>query len=112
MSDRQANDKKEKDWKDALLKSSLPLEQLVSETLESNGFTIGGEYSYVRPNEHNARTEFSIDLHTDDTVMRKSEKVEIEARLNLLVECKYCSPGVKWIFSPYAKKITGPLSVL
>ena len=37
MSEKQNNDKR---WKDELLKSSLPLEQLVSEKLEQNGLHI------------------------------------------------------------------------
>jgi hypothetical protein len=94
-------------WKENLLKSSLPLEQLVAEQLERSGFHVAGEFPYVRPNEQGIKTEFSIDLHTIKANGRLQETEgihEVVGRnsvLNLLIECKYTHPSVQWIFSPY-----------
>src|SRR5229473_4520754 len=86
-------------WKENLLKSSLPLEQLVAEELEKNTFYIAGEYSYTRKNEHEINTEFSIDLlsHKSNLV----EKSQFGDILNILIECKYTYPTTKWVFSPH-----------
>ncbi len=95
MSENQEGDNR---WKDNLLKSSLPLEQLVSEKLENKNLYIAGEYSYIKPNEQDINTEFSIDLHAYETI-----KNTYTTRLNLLIECKYNYPGIKWVFSPHVQ---------
>ena len=99
MSQQKSNNDR---WKDYLLKSSLPLEQIVSEKLEQNGWHIWGEYSYFRPNEQNIDTEFSIDL----SAAKSLEPIEsdIDSNLNLLIECKYNYPGTKWVFSSPPKE--------
>ncbi|MHB8598858.1 MAG: hypothetical protein ACYDER_18820 [Ktedonobacteraceae bacterium] len=96
MNEKQDNDKK---WKDSLLKSSLPLEQLVAEKLVGQYFWIAGEYPYIRPNEQSISTEFSIDLHAYNFI-NGGEDSDTSAILNFLVECKYSYPGIRWIFSP------------
>jgi hypothetical protein len=116
MSDNQAANKKEKDWKEYLLKSSLPLEQIVSKKLENKQMGIVGEYPYIRPNEQGIHTEFSIDLHAVKFLGTQLQSVPIDlkkytARLNLLIECKYNHPGVRWIFSPYPPNFEMPLTV-
>lgn len=88
-------------WKDYLLRSSLPLEQIVAEKLERSAFHVGGEYPYTRLNEHGVETEFSIDLHAFDIIEPSREQT---LSLNVLVECKYTYPGTKWIFSPHPEK--------
>jgi hypothetical protein len=101
MNEKQDNNKK---LKDLLLKSSLPLEQLVIEKLTSQRFWVAGVYPYIRPNEQNISTEFSVDLHAY-TFIDNRENSSTSATLNFLIECKYSYQGTKWIFSPNASSI-------
>ena len=55
-------DGRKRSWKDALLKTSLPLEHMIAEKLDRRGFEVCGEYSYVRTNAQGVSTEFSADL--------------------------------------------------
>lgn len=48
-----------KKWKDALLRSSLPLEHIIAQKLSKIGIYVSGEYTYLRPNEDGINTEFS-----------------------------------------------------
>ena len=87
-------------WKDQLLKTSLPLELRVAELLGEMGFWVGGEYTYLRQNQEGADTEFSVDVH----VVQELEVSEDRwGSWEVLVECKYSSPGCKWIFLPFPK---------
>jgi hypothetical protein len=97
MSDKSSGDSK---WKDHLLRSSLPLEQLVAEAMERHGLYVAGEYPYTRPNELELDREFSVDLHAFELLPRRSRSEGSWGALNLLVECKYSYPGVQWIFTP------------
>jgi hypothetical protein len=100
-------------WKDALLKTSLPLEFLVAEKLDSKQFSVSGEYSFVRKNEQNLDTEFSVDLRASNYLMKRKD--DYWGDLNLLVECKYNYPGVKWVFAPHPSNstiVTGVINVL
>ena len=91
-----------KKWKDSLLKSSLPLELLVSEIMYKCGISLSGEYSYIRQNEIGQDKEFSI----DQKGLKIFEKDETNLfTLNFLIECKYNYPGVKWIFSPFIDEL-------
>jgi len=97
-------------WKDALLKTSLPLEHIVAERLGKKGFDIWGEFSFIRENEQGVETEFSVDLRAVDFI--RKGKIHW-AGLNLLIECKYNYPGVRWVFAPHpesATVITGVIS--
>lgn len=85
-------------WKDLLLKSSLPLEHVVAATLARLQWYVEGQYTYARTNEAGLSTDFSVDLHA---CKHYSSKTHSLARLDLLVECKYASPGVRWLFLPY-----------
>lgn len=49
-------------WKNALLKSSLPLEYIIANRLNKLGVYIAGEFSYLRTNENGIKTEFSTDI--------------------------------------------------
>ncbi len=105
----EAKDKIRK-WKDALLKTSLPLELLVAEILHRNEIYVSGEYDYLRANEHGESAEFSVDLSAF-RIFESNQKISLA--LNFLIECKYNYPGVKWIFAPYANDeavVTGILS--
>lgn len=96
MNDKKSNDNR---WKEFLLKSSLPLEQLVSEKLELQGLYVVGEYPYTRYNEQNMQTEFSVDLHAFK-FLGLENTAGSWGTLEFLIECKYNHPGVKWIFLP------------
>jgi hypothetical protein len=96
--------KKDTTWKDALLRTSLPLEYLVADKLSNLKFGIQGEYHYLRPNEQGIQTEFSIDIWASSHLIKKN--LGIWASLNYLIECKYCHPGVKWLFAPHTKTDT------
>jgi len=98
------NKRANKKWKDALLKTSLPLEYLVTEQLSDLRFGIQGEYHYLRPNEQGIPTEFSIDIWAVTELFKKNRV--IWAGLNYLIECKYCHPGIKWLFAPHTKSDT------
>lgn len=89
-------------WKDHLLKSSLPLEQIVAEKLSLCGLHISGEFPYLRNNEHNNPSEFSVDLRAS-TLNKLREDIDIWSTLEILIECKYSSPSVDWIFARYPK---------
>lgn len=91
-------------WKDALLKSSLPLEHLIAQKLLRQKFMVWGEYSYVRQNEENLDTEFSIDVRATQVFQKRKE---FWSELNLLVECKYSHPNVKWVFAPHPDEFAG-----
>src|SRR6266567_3230633 len=87
-----------KKWKDGLLRSSLPLEQLVAEVFVDRKFYVTGEYAYLRPNETGVETEFSVDLEAFDLLPQKGGSW---GKLSCLVECKYSYPGTSWIFAPH-----------
>ena len=91
-------------WKDAFLKSSLPLEYLSADKLRAKGCGIMGEYSYMRENEHGLAVECSVDVWA----MRHYYKHRKEhwGTLNYLVECKYCHPSVRWVFMQHGKDDT------
>lgn len=99
-------------WKNALLKTSLPLEYLVANILSEQGYFVWGEFSYSRSNEQGINTEFSVDLRANDLLEKRKDQPW--ADLTLLVECKYNYPGVRWVFAPLAKSsliITGVVNV-
>jgi hypothetical protein len=93
--------KTDKTWKDALLKTSMPLEYLVAQQLHNLKCGIQGEYHYLRPNEEEILTEFSVDIWSMSHLQKKD--IPMWACLHLLVECKYCYPGIKWLFAPHTK---------
>lgn len=91
------------DWKQHLLKSSLPLETIVAEILEGSDFHVYGEYPYLR-SDGTTTKEFSVDLYA----RYERERSVNQYSLNALVECKYSSPGVDWVFRPYTGFDHGP----
>lgn len=96
--------KSNKNWKDALLKTSLPLEYLVAEKLSKLRCGIQGEYHYLRPNEQGILSEFSVDIWAVSSLLKKNNVMW--GNLNYLIECKYCYPSVKWLFAPHTKTDT------
>jgi hypothetical protein len=92
------NSKTDSSWKQALLKTSLPLEFLVAERLAAREYESADEFSYMRTNEHGVETEFSVDIWASRLLADASE--DFWASLDLFIECKYAHPGVRWIFAP------------
>jgi hypothetical protein len=82
-------------WKEHLLKSSLPLEQLVAEKLTQLGFFVSGEYTYLRLDEAGLAKEFSVDIDVSRFV---PDEERSWGDLNLAIECKYRHRNVSWIF--------------
>lgn len=81
-----------------LLKSSLPLEQYVAEVAFENGLISGGEFPYLRRTDAGVDAEFSVDvLATANYLPKLGADASIE--VSALIECKYASPSVEWIFS-------------
>ena len=87
-------------WKDLLLKSSLPLEHVVASKLAELDWLVRGQYSYERKNESGLSVDFSADLQAIKEYTTDSHWI---ASLEVLIECKYASPGIRWIFLPYAE---------
>lgn len=97
-------DKKKKKWKDALLKSSLPLEHLAAEVLDRNDVYVSGEYTYSRFNEIGEETTFSVDLSAFKLFDGEDSKPAWGC-LDLLIECKYSHPQVMWVFAPHTSDV-------
>lgn len=92
MSDEASHSKK---WKKHLLGSSLPLEYEVAKLLVKEKFVVKADYTYTRKSEGQDK-EFSVDIHATGYVPFDDDK--IEARVELLIECKHRSPEKKWVF--------------
>jgi hypothetical protein len=99
-----------KNWKVALLSSGLPLEYLVAKKLSEGSFHIKGEYSYIRQNEQDVNTEFSVDLLATKPLIYEP-KYEHWGNINVIIECKYRQPQKMWVFSPHPAMLsTLPIS--
>ncbi len=97
------------EWKNSLLKSGLPLEHLVSELLYELDIYVSGEYSYMRSNEAGIETEFSVDLSAFEFIGKRDFEW---ATINYLIECKYTSPGIVWLFAPLTNNEVGILDIV
>lgn len=86
-----------KKWKTGFLKTGLPLEYVTSNILNAKGYSIFGEYPYVRPNENGDYREFSIDIRAHKCLNSDDRLFVLDA----LVKCKFRQPGTTWIFSPF-----------
>jgi len=99
-----------KNWKPALLSSGLPLEYLVAKKLAQIDFHVEGEYSYIRQNEQDVNTEFSVDLLATMPLICKPKK-EHWCNINVIIECKYRRCQKMWVFSPHPAMLsTLPIS--
>lgn len=87
--------KKEKDWKDFLLSSGLPLEYAVRRALAGEHLGEPAEFSYFRTNETGQTAEFSVDLHS-----LLIEPKEYKYFAEFFIECKYRYDTVRWVFTP------------
>jgi hypothetical protein len=102
---------KDAKWKDHLLRSSLPLEHAVSEELARQKWMHWGQYAYRRNNETGVGVDFSVDVEATKEFPKDLSNL---AYLQVLLECKYASPGVRWVFLPYprtAQLFSGVVSV-
>lgn len=86
-----------------LLASSLPLEHQVAAVANNLGFFNCGEFSYSRVNEQGHSTDFSVDLLVMAEIFSTVGDEEVDKNLNVLMECKYASPSVVWVFSTAPK---------
>jgi hypothetical protein len=87
-----------KSWKDSLLKSGLPFEYEVKSYLQRLGCLPSFDSSYVRLNEQKTPREFSFDL--------SASLFERHYMVDLMVECKYRHPAVRWVWA--ADEYGGP----
>lgn len=80
-------------WKDALLKSGLPLEYEVKTFLEEQKkCLIKWEQSYLKSDENGLAKEFSYDLN--------ASYIKMPYDVEFMVECKFRSEDAKWFFLP------------
>ncbi len=85
-------------WKDRLLSSSIPLEYEVGRILKEENYYVDFDFTYQRLDDKEEK-EFSIDLSAMGfSPFNDSSKCDLE--IELLIECKYRNPDVKWAFLP------------
>jgi hypothetical protein len=78
-------------WKDMLLRSGVPLENVVTDMLSA--YEIWPyEYEYERPDRSGIVTNFSID------VLVPHSAAAPPVAFDFLCECKYARPGTDWVF--------------
>lgn len=87
-----------KKWKSTLVSSSLPLEFEVANLLVKNGFSVSGDYSYLRSISGEVKT-FSVDIHSL-AFPPFTNPDKVTGCLELLVECKHRRDTKKWLFLP------------
>jgi len=88
-------------WKDRLLSSSVPLEYEVAKILTKEKFFIDYDFTYQRLDEKEEK-EFSIDVRGNGYYpFDNPDKIDIV--IDILIECKYRNPDVKWAFLPDIK---------
>ncbi|MFX1487277.1 MAG: hypothetical protein ACFFBS_09335 [Promethearchaeota archaeon] len=89
-------------FKQAVLKSGIPLEKTISQYLLSLGLRDCGEYIYERNNKM-----FSVDsravAHADFALDKRTHLINYD----FLIECKYKEPNHYWVFASYkAARVT------
>ncbi|MEK7477483.1 MAG: hypothetical protein AAB152_17820 [Candidatus Coatesbacteria bacterium] len=91
------HEKRGKDWKGRLLSSGLPLEQMVAEVLADRRMLLCGPYSYSRKTVAAEHPERSVDIRASALL---AGIPGIEGWIEMLAECKYSNPNIRWVFSP------------
>lgn len=87
------------DWKNALLKSGLPLESAAARALVRRDFAVTNEYIFSR-SDLGVSKDFSIDIEATKYFSVDTGAAEqIIGQLHLLVECKYRAPNTRWVFA-------------
>lgn len=90
-------------FKQAVLKSGIPLEKTVAQALHSLDIWELGEYFYERDGklfsiDSKSVAHFSLDLDIE----RESDNiVDCYFSMNFLIECKYKEPNHRWVFASY-----------
>ncbi len=87
-----------KSLKNGLLKSSLPLEYEAAAILGKLRFGVTPDFMYRRSGSESGK-DSSVDLHAS-TYLPFDDPNEIDASLDLLVECKYRHPNITWLLLP------------
>ena len=82
-------------WKSKLLSSSVPMEYEVAQLLVSKGFVTDVDFAYTRV-DGGIEKDFSVDLMATSYLADK--KGDIQAIVDLLVECKFRHPSNRWLF--------------
>lgn len=85
------------DWKKWLLKSSIPIEHAAASVLSAKNFFSWGEFAYIREDELSENKEFTVDLNCFSEL---NEDTKHSGLLELLIECKYSSEDIRWVFVP------------
>ncbi len=85
-------------WKQALLDSHMPLEYEAAQTLVAEGFAVGAGFKHAR-HEHDSLAETAVAIHAVGKPPF-SRANEADGRLDLLVECRHCFPGSRFLFLP------------
>lgn len=90
----------EKSWKDFLLSSGIPLEHSIKKILYDLDLDFPSEYHYLRANEQNISTDFSIDISVNQRIDLNKNSYSDYSMVYYLFECKYRYPETKWVFMP------------
>jgi len=85
-------------WKPKLLSSSLPLEFEAAKILVANGYSVHSDYSYHRVSQ-GREAEFSVDLR-GIRVTSAPRGAKRGCTFDLLVECKFRTRQIQWLFVP------------
>lgn len=94
--------------KDALLPSGLPLEMTIERRLRESGFwDVAADFPYWRAAE-GGHKDFSVDIRARRSIVTPwvtftkncDTPLTVHGSWDLLVECKYRKPQVKWLFAP------------
>lgn len=85
-------------WKQALLDSNMPLEYEAAQTLVAEGFAVGAGFKHAR-HEQPPVAETAVAMHAVGEPPFSREN-GAHGRLDLLVECRHCFPGARFLFLP------------
>lgn len=91
----------EKNWKNYLLSTGLPLENEVLNFLNKKKYLTDFDTSYIRLDETGREKEFAYDI-------RATSLEDTNYFTELFIECKYRYPGTKWLFIPEIHPIYDP----
>lgn len=92
-----------KNWRSGFLSSSYPLEFDIAKILVKNNVSVEPDYCYERVDAGQAK-DFSVDL-SGSLYFPTSNPNKVQASLNILVECKYRTPNMIWVFLPDVNRL-------
>ena len=85
-------------WKDALLRSNMPLEFEAARMLVAEGFAVNSDFRYSW-NDSAERGESSVDLHAKTGIPFEIGK-DPAAQIELLTDCTHRAPNTAALFLP------------